>query len=230
MSRSLVAATLVTAAVLSGCQTAPLGGLAWNPFAEKDRTTYRTPQTRIDEALAVGQRATGEDTPEQRELVVDLARRIQSEPDPLVRKAIVMSVAKFNAPLAHQVLEAGLTDDAPVVRRQCCQELGRRGDPAGVAPLARVVRSDGDIDVRIAATQALGRIESPETTAALVPALEHTNPAMQFAGVESMQQVTGKDFGGHVKSYLAYAKGETPPPRPEEETSIAQRVRNLSPF
>jgi HEAT repeat protein len=185
---------------------------------------------RMEEALAVGKQSTGKDTPEQQQLVGDLARQIQSEPDPLVREAIVKSVSRFQTPLAAQVLSAGLKDTDPLVRRRCCQLIGERSEASQAAALASVLQSDSDLDVKIEAVRALGHIQSPETTAALIGALESEDPALQFAGVESMKKVSGKDYGGDVRAYLAYAKGETPVSDQENQTSVASRLRRFSPF
>ncbi len=133
----------------------------------KERTTYQTPGMRMQEALALGEQSTGKDTPDQQQMVGELARQIQTEPDPLVREAIVKSVAEFQTPLAAQVLRAGLKDTEPLVRRRCCQLIGETSDPQQAVALAEVVKSDNDLDVRIEAVRALGNIQSPETTAAL---------------------------------------------------------------
>lgn len=226
--RIALVCVLLFAAV--GCQSGPLSRFAWSPFPQKDRTTYETPRKRMDAALALGKQANGKDTPEQQQLVGTLARQLQSEPDPLVRDATIKAVARFKTPLAAQVLQAGLNDPDPIVRRRACREIGRRGDGAQAQALAAVVRADDDLDVRIEAVRALGSINAPETTTALVAALESDDPAVQFAGVESMRRVSGKDLGGDVRAYLAYAKGETPTSEEGSKTSIASRLRRLSPF
>lgn len=196
-----------------------------------EKTTYRTAQMRIDAVREFQARSTGGDTPDQREIVNQLARQIQVEPDPLVREAIVETIAEFRTPLAAQVLEAGLADDDVEVRRQCCRALGRRGDPTAVAVLARVVSNEQNVDVRLEAVEALGAINSPDAYAALALALEDRDPALQFAGVKSMKAISGKDFGGDVNAWLQYARGEIPTPTGQEsEISVAGRLRNLAPF
>ncbi len=186
---------------------------------------------RIDAIQEFATRSTHADTPEQREIANQLARQIQVEPDPLVREAIVRSIAEFRVPLAAQVLEAGLRDDDPSVRRQCCAAMGRRGEVSAIPELARVMKSESDIDVRLAAVEAFGAIKSPESIAALATALEDNDPAMQYAGVRSMQAISDRDFGGNVTSWLQYAKGAEPTPSAEgAEISVAGRLRDLAPF
>lgn len=214
-------------ALFVGCQTTP-----WplRLLQRPERTTYRTAEMRMDAVREFRAKSTGVDTPEQREIVNQLARQIQVEPDPLVREAIVDTIAEFRTPLAAQVLEAGLSDEDLHVRRHCCQALGKRGDPAAVPVLARAINAEQDLQVRVAAVEALGKINSPDAYTALAVAMEDRNPAMQYAGVESMKQISGKDLGNDVSTWLQYARGETPTRKAEEEISIARRIRGLTPF
>lgn len=218
---------LLLAAFATGCQVTP-----WpmRMFQAKERTTYRTAQMRMDAVRDFRSQSTGVDSPEQREIVNNLARQIQVEPDPLVREAIVDTIAEFRTPLAAQVLEAGLSDNDTNVRRHCCQAIGRRGDPATVPVLARVLRNEESIQVRLAAVDALGAINSPDAYTALVTAMEDRDPALQYAGVRSMKAISGKDFNGDVALWLQYAKGENPQPPEGGGISVARRLRDMAPF
>jgi hypothetical protein len=220
----LLACWLVAAA---GCQWIPHPDM-W-PFPERGQlTTYHTPSMRVDAVQQFAERSTHVDSPDQRKLTDQLARQIQIEPDPLVRQAVVQTVAEFKTPMAQQVLEAGLNDDNQAVRIACCQELGKRGDAASVEKLGTVLRSDTDMDVRLAAAKALGKFKTPESMKALVAALDDRDPALQFVGVQSMKSVTGKDYGPNVEAWRQVANGGSP--LPPEVPSIAQRIRGMSPF
>ena len=212
---------------LAGCQSIPWPQM-W-PFPERERTSYHTPAMRVDAIGEFAMRSTGVDSPEQREVTDQLARQMQVEPDPLVRQAVVGAIAEFRTPMAQQVLEAGLTDENEAVRVACCQALGRRGETASVATLANVLRAEKDIDVRLAAAEALGKIKSPEAIQALVVALDDRDPAMQYVGVQSMKSITGQDYGPDVQAWRTVATGGSPPP-PQSPPSIAERLRRASPF
>jgi len=218
--------TLCTVLLCSGCQSITMPRL----FSDHEKSTFRTADMRMDALRDFSAKSTGVDTPEQQELTNQLARQIQVEPDPLVREAIVASIAAFRTPLAAQVLEAGLKDDDRGVRKQCCDALGKRGDVAGVPVLAKVIKTEQDFDVRMAAVQALGTINSPDAVTALTAALEDRDPAMQFAGVQAMKKVSGKNYGDHVDLWLQYAKGGTPEVPAAKEISVAQRLRDMRPF
>ncbi len=220
----------VSTIALSGCQTTSWPQF-W-PFPERERTTYNTPAMRSDAVREFAARSTGADSPEQREITDQLARQIQVEPDPLVRQAVIKAIAEFRTPMAQQVLEAGLADQDEMVRVTCCRVLGYRAeaevaDPSysasSVASLAAVLKSDKDVDVRLAAAQALGSIKTPEAVQALAVALDDRDPALQYTGVQSMKSLTGKDYGPNVEAWRQVAAGQTP--SAPETPSIAERLR-----
>lgn len=211
---------------LCGCQS-----LSWPntwPFPEHERTSYLTPAMRVDAISQLAAEADGTNSPEQRQLADQLARQIQIEPDPLVRRAIVDAISEFQTPLAQQVLRAGLKDENASVRIACCKSLGRNGDAEAVDPLAQALRNDSEVDVRLAAAEALGNIKSPQSMEALIIALDDRDPALQYVGVQSLKSITGEDYGGDVRAWRQVASGEKPPH--PEAPSLAKRLRSLSPL
>lgn len=218
---------VICCAVLAGCQSIPYPNI-W-PFPERaELTTYRTPAMRADAISQFSMRSTREDSPEQREITDQLARQIQIEPDPLIRQAVVRSIAEFRTPMAQQVLEAGLSDENTAVRVACCQALGQRADEASVPALAKALSADENVDVRLAAAESLGKIKSPAAIQALVAALDDRDPALQFVGVQSMKSITGKDYGPDVQAWRQAATGGNP--LAPGEPSVAERLRRASPF
>lgn len=215
-------------AACAGCQTWNAHRPTFWPFPERKLTTYHTPSMRVDAVKEFALKSSGVDTPEQREITDQLARQIQVEPDPLVRQSVIRAIAEFHTPMAQQVLEAGLGDENKAVRIECCRELGKRAEAPSVASLANALRGDKDEDVKMAAAQALGKIKSPESLQALTAALDDRDPAMQYVGVQSMKSVTGKDYGPDVQAWRQVATGGTPPA--PAAPSIAERIRNVSPF
>jgi HEAT repeat protein len=217
---------LLGAVPLAGCQS-----LSWPqfwPFPERELTTYRTPSMRADALEQFAMRSSGVDSPEQRQITDQLARQMQVEPDPLVRQAVVRAIAEFRTPMAQQVLEAGLADEDSAVRVACCLALGRRAEAVSVGALANALRTDENIDVRLAAAEALGKTKSREAIQSLIVALDDRDPALQYAGVQAMKAITGEDYGPDVQTWRHVASGGTPPPR--ETPSLAERLRSASPF
>lgn len=213
---------------LTGCTTIP-SWAAFGPLATNDNSDYPTPAMRIDTIREYASQSSGLDSEDQREITDQLARQIQIEPDPLVRQTIVETIGKFRTPLAQQVLQAGLSDADTAVQIACCQQLGKRSDAGSVQTLANALKNKKDIDVRLAAADALGKTQSPEAIRALSVALEDNDPAMQFVGVESLRNLSGKDYGGDVAAWRQFVAGDATQVQ-AQPTSIAERVRQASPF
>lgn len=202
---SLAFAMTAILATFPGCSS-------W-PFRQKERTTLITPGMRMAAIREIGPRAAKVDAQQQRDYCEQLAIQIQTEPDPIVRRTIQETIAEFDQPLAEQVLLAGLSDEDLDVRLACCRKLGERGKPAAIEALGRLVADAEEIDLQLAAVDALGKIKSPESVAALSKALENRDPAMQYAGVQALQQVSEeslrKELGNDVTAWRQYAQSQT---------------------
>jgi hypothetical protein len=214
--------------LVGGCATYDRYRPTFWPFPERKLTTFHTPSMRVDAVHAFAQQSTGVDSPEQRQITDQLARQIQVEPDPLVRQAVVTSIAEYHTPMAQQVMEAGLNDENAAVRVACCRSLGKRAEAISVNALAGALKQDKDVDVRMAAADALGKINSPDSMKALAVALDDRDPALQYAGVQSLKAITGRDYGPDVQAWRQVATGEKPPA--PYTPSVAERLRKVSPF
>ncbi|MDZ4657191.1 MAG: HEAT repeat domain-containing protein [Bythopirellula sp.] len=203
-------------------------GCASLPFQDKERTSIITPAMRIAAIREAGARARDTDATEQARSVDELVAQIRTERDPLVRRAIQESMAEYQTPLARNVLIAGLKDDDLDVKLTCCRKLGMRGEPETVAALRGVLESAEELDLRLAATDALGQINTPESIEALSLAVKDRDPALQFAGVEALKVLSGQDLGNDVKAWQQFT--EQGPAVAEPKTSVADKVRQYSPF
>jgi HEAT repeat protein len=200
----------------SGCQL-------W-PFRDNERTSIITPAMRAASIREIGLRADDATEAEQLAMCEELAQQIRTEPDPLVRRAIQESIAEFQTPLASAVLVAGLNDEDRDVRTVCCRMLGKRQDPAGVAPLSRIVGAEADAEVRMAAIDALGKYKSREAVVGLAAAVKDRDPAMQYAGVQAMKNASGEKLGNDVAAWRTYAEQLAPAPSPSgREINVAQQ-------
>lgn len=206
-----------------------MGCASW-PFHAKERTSILTPGMRMSAIQEMGARAEEIDSTEQARLAEQLATQIQTEPDPLVRKAIQEAIAEYSTPLAGQVLLAGLSDDDLDVRLACCQKLGQRAEVTSIAKLKIVIENDDELDARLAAVDALGNIASPESVSALSIAVNDRDPAMQYAAIQSLRAVSGLDLGNDVRAWRDYAAGKQPQVSPPTEVSVAERIKSYSPF
>ncbi len=215
----------VWGALVLGCELG-CAGMPWQ--CQKEHTSIITPAMRISAIREGGSRATGAGLEDHAQLADELALQIRTERDPLVRKAIQETAGELEAPLAREMLIAGLSDDDLNVRLVCCQMLGKRGEPENVAPLQKILEKTGDLDLRLAAADALGQIRSPESIRALGVALKDRDPALQFAAVEAMKNLTDQDLGYDVKAWQQFAEQGQLNVQPE--VSLAQKVKQISPF
>jgi HEAT repeat protein len=184
--------------VTPGCQLWPWG-------VTKDRTTIITPGMRAASIREMGPRAREADREAQTRACEQLALQIRTEPDPIVRRAIQETAAEFDTPMASAMLLAGLQDEDRDVKVACCRLLGKRQDPKAVEPLSALVSTESDLDVRLAAVDALGAMKTKAGMAGLAAALKDRDPALQYAGVEAMKKVSDKDLGNDVQAWRSYA-------------------------
>ncbi len=211
--------TCLLAGAICGCSIFPYGG--------KERTSIITPRMRMATVSEIGARASKADSAEQQQICENLARQIQTEPDPLVRQEIQNTVAEFSAPLAEKMLIAGLSDEDVDVRLTCCFRLGERASVTTIGPLQQAVQSDSELDVRLAAIDALANIPGQATVPALGAALDDRDPAIQYAAVQALKSASGKDLGNDVAAWQEYvASGASVQP----EVSVAERIQQASPF
>ena len=183
--------------------TTTMGCSLWP--VNRDKTSIITPSMRMASIREFGPKARDADSAEQNRICQQLAQQIQTEPDPIVRRTIQETIAEFDTPLANAVVLAGLNDDDRDVRVTCCRLLATQNNPAAVGPLSQIVATDTDLDVRLAAVDALGEMKTPGAVQGLAAALKDRDPALQFAGVEGMKKVSGEDLGNDVEAWRQYA-------------------------
>jgi HEAT repeat protein len=154
----------------------------------------------------------------------ELARKIQTERDPLVRAQIVRTIEMYPTRLTSAVLHAATNDPEPAVRIACADAWGKRTSDEAVEHLSELFKKDESIDVRLAAVKGLGSTKNKTAVEKLAPALEDKDPALQLVAVESLKQITGVDLGYDVNKWREYVKA---PDAQRPEQSVADRLKNL---
>jgi len=191
--------------------------------SEKPVPGVKTPEQRIAELRAIAKQGPGKNPDEQQRISAELARQIQQEPDPALRKQILKTISIYPTPMASAVLTAGLSDNDFDVRVVCCAAWGSRGGPEAVQQLTRILSSDTNTDVRLAAAKALGQTHSTGAIVPLADALVDGDPAMQHRLIESLKMVSGQDFKGDVNAWREFAKAN-PNGRP---LTVAERIKRF---
>lgn len=188
-----------------------------------------SPIERIERYRALADSAGSKSPAEQEATSGQLARDIAGELDPLVRAEIVRTLAHYPTPVSGNVLRSALRDvnaDAeptPVVRIAACEALGRRGGAESIRALRGALEDESnDVDIKLAAVRALGEIEDPAAVPALALGLEHSDPALRYRTMKSLENVTGRYYGYDVAAWRQFTQGVDVP---QKSRSLAERLR-----
>ncbi len=199
-------------AALSGCANGPLSDFAaLNPFIRESDAGGRygpTPGQQVAAIQEMAEDARGLAPAEQARVAEDLARRLFNEPDALLREKLVFALAPLPTPAASDALRRAMHDKDAQVRLAAVEAWSRRPVDEAVPVLAETLASDTDLDIRLAATRALGKFRDPAAVRPLSVALDDSNPALQYRAVESLRDITGRDFGSDLETWRRFARGD----------------------
>jgi len=145
---------------------------------------------------------------EQAKWMVHLEQIMTNDPSPEMRHLAVRAAGKVAGDDAFQLVEQGLDDQNLKVRMAACAALEGRPEPAAVILLAKTAGESVDLDFRQAAIRALRGHEGQQVNDALKLALRDSDPALRYAAIDSLKQVTGKDLGNRPDLWVAYLDGE----------------------
>ena len=206
---------LISISFLAGCAEGPL----W-------RTGYLSPWVRQkwsdEEQVAAGlftkrrqmkeivENATDGGADAQEEASKYLANVVANDSILLLRIEATRLLANLPTETAGKALEVASRDRQVEVRRAAVRSWEKRGDEMAKTALTRMVRKDGDVDVRIAATVALGQFSGQSVTEVLAEVIQDPNPAMQLRAAESLAATTGEDFGNDILAWQEYLKRTLP--------------------
>jgi hypothetical protein len=207
-----------------GCASKP-GSSSWKwPWesAPEDAVGITTPAKRIEVMRQMRVDAPKQSPEQQQKIADDLAKQIQGEQDPLLRRHIIRTLGYYNAPVSAVVLKAAINDSDSSARIAACESWGRRGGAEAVEILTGILSSDTDLDVRLAAARAIGQTHEKSAVGNLAEALVDPNPAIQFRVASSLKEISGKDYGTDVNRWRAYAKGESTADPP---VSLVERLK-----
>ncbi|MBL8827781.1 MAG: HEAT repeat domain-containing protein [Planctomycetaceae bacterium] len=209
---------------LSGCSTARRAKY-WNWWYEKDKVgpQITSPYDRVEKLREFAKTGATMPEAEQQRLTTILLEDIQKEEDPAMRAEILHTLAALPNNTSLAVLKAALKDPNPLVRIAALDGWRRRGGGEAVPVLINMMNTDKELDVRMAAARELGELKDPAAVQALGAWLDDANPAVQFRAVQSLRNITGKDYGDDVTQWKLYVQGGNP-----QEVSIVSRLNPLS--
>ncbi len=204
----------------AGCRSAgvPPGVLFWE---KQDVADFELPHEKIEryqKLAASGRRKPAE---EKEKLAQQLATEIRETKDPILRTHIVQALEVLPSPTGAKVLQAAISDEDEYVRLVAVKGLSAQGGTDNTRALARVVESEKDLAVRMAAIRGLGNLKTPEAVTALAIALDDPNPAIVDSTIDSLEIATGKYYARDAKVWAEVARGSD---LPQKERSIAERL------
>jgi hypothetical protein len=123
------------------------------------------------------------------------AQFAEKSPDALVRASALRALNISRSPKT-ELFTQGLIDEAAAVRLEAAKALANVPDPSAAPALAgRAVDPREQLDVRIAAADALKHYEDPEPMRALVSLLESDDFGLVWQARRSLVTATGEDHG-----------------------------------
>jgi HEAT repeat protein len=164
------------------------------------------PAQKIDEIRRLGRQLKASSGPEQEILQQQLLALYQAEQDPNIRWEIFRSFGVERSPQNLALVELALNDPEVDLRIAACMRLGQWGGSDSAERLAQVLTAEKSPAVRFAAVRALGQTRCPQAIAALAAVLEERDPAFQLAAMESLKQLTGKNFGWNAEKWRDYVR------------------------
>jgi HEAT repeat protein len=147
-----------------------------------------------------------------------LGSRLDEKREPVVTRAVICrTLGELRRPEALESLRRACDDPDALIRAAACRAIGKIGNPEDTAILARIMAADVDADCRIAAIEAMGMLGSADARAAqvLLDGMEDQDPAIRLASYESLQRITGKDFGPRSESWKGLLAAPNPKTGPE---------------
>ena len=141
-----------TGLALHGCSSGPLSPLApLNPALRKqwseDESYGLMFRQRMEGIDALAQQAPRMAPADAAQTAVQMTKLVQSDPNPLIRRAAVGALGNFPAPVGDAGLAAAMNDEVTTVRVAACRAWGQRQDATALQSLARALENDEDADV-----------------------------------------------------------------------------------
>lgn len=214
---NLVLALLVT--MMAGCSS--MSGVKDvfsnldNPFSNEVpayKSQYGpTPAQKANRLRQLAQSASTLQAEEQTRISTELYDLYSKTSDPILRREAVRAMGSFGVPIAAAGLQAASEDAEAAVRIAACDAWTRRRGPEAVAALSSLLKSDADVDVRLAASAALATFPPDVATKHLGAVLEDRDPAVQFAAMDALRTSTGLDVGNDVNLWARQIQGMTTP-------------------
>ena len=135
------------------------------------------------------------------EAVRVMAAALDSNREPIATRAVIcQTLGILRRPEGHDAVLKATDDPEPLIRAEAIRALGKIGQPEDATRLVRAMTADTQPECRIAAIDALGDLKpaDPRIREALVEGMDHDEPSIRYACLQSLRNVTGRDLGTEV--------------------------------
>ncbi len=147
---------------------------------------------------------------DQQRVAQELAEVLYRDPVLLLRIHSVKLLGKLDCPAAIKALSDASHDHTSDIRIEAIKAWGNMAPDTAITHLQSMIGSDTDVDVRLAATRALGNFSGRKAVAALSLALDDRDPALQIRATKSLQKVTGEQLGPNIGAWQQYVRSVIP--------------------
>ncbi len=184
------------------------------------------PAERMQQIRQLGEAANEVDAQRAESYIAALTSIIKSDPDANCRAVAVEAVGKYKSESAGYALNLALTDKVKYVQIAACHAWKTNPNPKmGADALNRLLLSEDDKDVTLAATQALQFCGNSSSNEALNRMLETADPALQIAAMNSLGAIHHSSCRD-VNQWRQFCKGELQSPgEPQKKTSVAETLQ-----
>ena len=231
ISSALLVPVMIAGGLVStvGCHDGPLYQLKKvNPFYvsqwNADKKIGVTDTQRRDELQLLASSVGSMSAAEQAKWIPHLNQLIENDPNVEMRRLAVRAAGRISDPRSMDLIKRGLDDDAAKVRMQACSSLGNKSGDDAARLLVATIGTEGNLDVKHSAMEALGNFQSPIASQSLRTALVDSNPATKQLAMESLRGVTGKDYGDDPSVWIAALDGQEVE---EPKSRIAEVFRGI---
>jgi len=136
----------------------------------------------------------------------------RSDPDWLVRATALRALNRSRYEAATPTMVDALGDESALVRLEAVKALARVPDPAAAPALIKLVNSPSeDLDVRIAAADALKHYRNLDVARSLAGQLAGKEFGVAWQSRRSLAQLTGRDLKYDESAWLGYLTGPDKP-------------------
>lgn len=121
---------------------------------------------------------------------------IEEPTDPLVKGFAIRAIGRHGDASDTPLVIKELNSPFRLVRLEAAKALQRLHDPAAADPMwKKLVDQSEDSEIRCELAIALGQYPTDAVFQALIAALDHRELAVNLAALDSLQTMTGQDFG-----------------------------------